>query len=434
MGTTNQQLEKQLIADYDRALSHSGISGERLASRLAHLAKIGLTDDGGSYRIGFSKEERKAKDTVKNWMVEAGLKVREDGAGNVFGRQPGRKKELPAVLSGSHVDSVPNGGHFDGALGVLSALEVAEAWKETGYRPARPFEVVIFTDEEGARFNGGLIGSEAMVGDLDLQLARERKDLNDVPFEKVMEDYGLSMQSLSEAKRDLKEIAAFVEVHIEQGKRLEKAEAPVGIVTGIAGPCWLEVTFEGNAGHSGNTPMDDRRDALVAASEFVVQVNSLPQSVNSSAVATIGKLNVEPNGVNVIPGKVKLFVDIRDIYEDTRDQLVNLIKNAAQKIAKQQNIDISYQETMRMKPVPIKKKFQEKLAQSVTNQGLPVISLPSGAGHDAMVLGRHLPVAMLFVQSKNGVSHNPQEWSSLNDCVQTVHVLKDFLESLVNEE
>ncbi|HET7578323.1 MAG TPA: M20 family metallo-hydrolase [Bacillales bacterium] len=422
-----------MLLDYDHSLSHSGISGDRLAFRLNALAQIGPTREQGSLRIGFSPEERQAKDLVKVWLQDAGLEVKEDGAGNVFGRLSGTEDTLSAILSGSHVDTVLNGGHFDGTLGVLSALEVVEAWKENGYRPKRPFELVIFSDEEGSRFNGGLIGSEAMVGDLDLEHQKQLKDIDGVPFEKVMEQNGLSLKSLSESKRDLREIEAFVEVHIEQGKRLEKAEAPVGIVTGIAGPCWIEVVFEGVAGHAGNTPMDDRHDALVAAGYFIADIERLPRSVSSSAVATVGKMHVSPNGVNVIPGKVELFVDVRDIYEDTRDELVGLIIDKAKEISEKCDVRVKYKNTLSVEPVVIQKKMQEKLARSVKKLGLPELYLPSGAGHDAMIIGHHLPVAMLFVQSKDGISHSPKEWSSLNDCVRGVHVLKDFLESLLDE-
>jgi allantoate deiminase len=420
----------KLLENYNHSHDHSGVKGERVAKRLAELSEIGSTDEGGSKRFGFSTEEREAKELVKKWMKEAGLKVSEDGAGNVFGRFEG-KQEKPVIMSGSHVDSVPNGGHFDGPLGVLAALEVAEAWKEAGYQPNKSYEVVIFTDEEGARFNGGLIGSQAMTGEINLEEQKKIKDFNGTPFEEVVARDGLKAEGFVEAKRDLSEIDAYVEVHIEQGKRLEKENLPVGIVTGIAGPCWLNVTFSGEAGHAGNTPMDDRQDALTAASEFVLKVKELPPTVSSTAVATVGKLHVHPNGVNVIPGEVRLTVDIRDIQLETRDQLVDLIVKAVKDIASNNNIKSDVAETYRITPVPVSKEMQEKAGIAVTKTlGIDPYFLPSGAGHDAMVLGRHIPMAMLFTQSKDGISHNPKEWSSLNDCVQTIHVLKNFLEQL----
>jgi allantoate deiminase len=427
----SMDLKERLLSDYMVGNTHSGVNGERIASRLAQLAQIGLTSEGGSHRLGFSAEERAAKDMVIGWMREAGLVVTEDGAGNVFGRLTGKENQLPSILSGSHVDSVPNGGHFDGPLGVLSALEVVEAWKQTGYQPKKPFEVVIFTDEEGSRFNGGLTGSQAMVGEIDPNRQKKLKDIEGVPFELVLEGAGLSLGGLVQAKRNMEDIETFVEVHIEQGKRLEKANVPVGIVTGIAGPCWLNVRIRGEAGHAGNTPMNDRADALVAASQFILQVEALPSKFTSSAVATVGKLQVHPNGVNVIPGEVRLTVDIRDIHRDTRDQLIEEIIIAGDKIAINNGVQFHFEESLRVDPVPIRKEMQDKLAQSIKAQGIEPIFLPSGAGHDAMIVGRHLPVSMLFVRSQDGVSHNPKEWSSLNDCVQTIHVLKHYVEQLM---
>lgn len=420
----------KLLEDYNHSHDHSGVKGERVAWRLAELSQIGLTSERGSKRFGFSTEERQAKELVKKWMKEAGLKVSEDGAGSVFGRFEG-KQEKPVIMSGSHVDSVPNGGHFDGPLGVLAALEVAEAWKETGYQPNKSYEVVIFSDEEGSRFNGGLIGSRAMTGEINLEEMRKLKDFNGKTFEEVIAGDGLKPEGFLEAKRDLSDVDAYVEVHIEQGKRLEKENLPVGIVTGIAGPCWLNVTFTGLAGHAGNTPMTDRHDALTAASEFVLKVQELPPTVSATAVATVGKMEVHPNGVNVIPGEVRLTVDIRDIQSETRDQLADLIVNAAKDIASKNNIETDVVETYRITPVPVSKEMQEKAGMAVKNTlGVEPYYLPSGAGHDAMVVGRHVPMAMLFTQSKDGVSHNPKEWSSLNDCVQTIHVLKNFIEQL----
>lgn len=425
----NFSLQGRLLKDFCAEHDYDGISGERLAVRLGELSKIGLTADNGSNRPGFSREEKQAKELVASWMRDAGLYVREDGAGNIFGRLEGKNNELPAIISGSHVDSVPNGGHFDGVLGVLSALEVVEAWKATGFQPEKPFEVAIFTDEEGSRFNGGLNGSEAVMGKGDVQKKLQLIDKDGLSFSDVLEGVGLSVEGYAKAKRNLDVIEMFVEVHIEQGKRLEKEGLPCGIVTGIAGPCWLELTFDGDAGHAGNTPMNDRKDALVAASEFIVDVNKLPGPISDSAVATVGKQIVKPNGVNVIPGKVTLYVDIRDIYQETRNQLVDETLVLAEKIAKKHQIHVEHVENMRVQPVPIAESTQKILEQSFRDNGIKPFRLPSGAGHDAMIIGEKLPIAMLFVQSKDGISHNPEEWTDLNDCVQTVHILKRFIEN-----
>lgn len=424
------QLAGKLQAGYDSSFDKDGVSGKRLAERLDALSHIGRTDDNGSDRPGFSHGEKAAKELVMQWMREAGLEARMDGAGNVFGRLEGKNAEQPAVLSGSHVDSVPNGGHFDGPLGVLAALEVAEAWKATGYQPEKPYEVVIFTDEEGSRFQEGLSGSEAMMDKVDIEAKKQRRDMDGKLFEEVLEEVGLSLESYVAAKRDLSQIDSFVEVHIEQGKRLEKEGLPCGIVTGIAGPHWLLFTFEGKAGHAGNTPMDDRQDALVAASEFILTLKQFPRQINQSAVATVGKLAVEPNGVNVIPGKVTLYVDTRDIQEDSREELVQRILKLGKEVAERHQVKVTHEHLLVTPPVPIAEERQERMKQALEANGIRPYYLPSGAGHDSQIVGSELPVAMLFVKSKDGVSHNPAEWTDLNDCVQAVHVLKTYIEGL----
>ncbi|MCP3028319.1 Zn-dependent hydrolase [Halobacillus sp. A5] len=423
-------LYEKLMKDFDKSFNYDGIVGERLASRLHAISEIGLTPDGGSRRPGFSKEEQQAKDLVKQWMKQAGLTILEDGAGNVFGRLEGKQPQLPVVLNGSHVDSVPNGGHFDGPLGVLSSLEVVEAWKEQGYQPERSYEVVIFSDEEGARFNNGLTGSRAMTGGVDRDIQEGLVDYDSVTFNEALNDVGLSSEEFYNAERNLEAASHFVEVHIEQGKILEQKGLPAGIVSGIAGPSWLEMTFEGTAGHAGNTPMTERRDPLAAAGEFVSRIHTLPKEVSPTSVATVGKLNVEPNGANVIAGEVNLIVDIRDIYEETRDQLVELVIEQAELISTKYGVTVEDKQTLKVAPVPIAAEFTQLLEQSLSKQRIEPYTLPSGAGHDALIVGHHLPVSMLFVRSKDGISHTPKEWSSLNDCVQTVHVLKDYIETL----
>ncbi|MGP4076602.1 M20 family metallo-hydrolase [Halobacillus sp. K22] len=429
-----KQLEKKLLKDFDHRLNYSGVNGKRLTTRIQAISEIGRGEKGSSHRIGFSEEERKAKTLVKHWMDEAGMNTWVDEAGNIFGQLVGRDETLPVVLAGSHIDTVPNGGHFDGVLGVLSALEVVEAWKEIDYKPMRTFEIVIFSDEEGARFNRGFTGSKAVVGDFDTEEQRALSDIDGLPFEEVMKRVDLTNERFPDAKRDLQDIKMFVEVHIEQGKQLEKEDVPVGIVTGIAGPCWLKLNIQGKAGHAGNTPMNDRQDALVVASELIYNIPYLPPQVSSSAVATVGKTHVYPNGVNVIPGEVELYIDIRDIHESTRDKLVDLVIEKAEEIVEKRGVSLEWEETTRTKPVPIKEGVQETMATSVENHGIRPVFLPSGAGHDAMILGRHLPISMLFVRSKDGISHNSEEWSSLNDCVQGIHALKDFLEKVTQED
>lgn len=423
-------LEQQLLQNYDTMLNCDGVSGERLAYRLGEISKIGQTIEYGSNRPGFSIEEKRAKELIAKWMSEAGLSIRWDGAGNVIGRLSGKNDQAKAILSGSHVDSVPNGGHFDGVLGVLGALEVVEAWNEIGYVPEKPFEVIIFSDEEGSRFHSGLNGSEAMIKNIDINEKLRLTDFEGKSFEEVLNSVDLTVEGFKHAKRSIDDIEMFVELHIEQGRQLEHHNLPCGIVTGIAGPSWLEFTFSGVAGHAGNTPMNDRSDALVAASEFILKVSHLPQQINDSAVATVGKLDVHPNGVNVIPGTVSLYVDIRDIYEDTRDQLIEDIIRVGEKVANKYHVNVQHAEKTRIKPIPIQAEKQQILAETLQAMNIKPHYLPSGAGHDAMILREKLPVAMIFVRSKNGISHHPDEWTDLSDCVIGVRALKTYIERL----
>ena len=417
-------LEK-LLKDYNTELSSDGIDGKRLAERFDAISKIGTVPEGGVSRKGFSPEERQAKNLVISWMKDAGLTVTEDAAGNVFGRLKGND-DTSSIASGSHVDTVPSGGNFDGVLGVLAALEVAEAWKASSYTPEKSYEVVIFSDEEGARFSSGVFGSRAYMGLVDDQLISILRDSDGSDLSTVLKACGSSLEAFKNIeKRDWN---FFTEAHIEQGKLLEKNNLPVGIVSGIAGQAWLEVEFKGLAGHAGNTPMNDRQDALVAAGRFVSELEKLPPKVSDTAVATVGKLAVTPNGANVIPESVKMIVDIRDIHEETRDQLIELVKEQAETIAEDRNIGVTTSVTSRVKPIPIDDTYKNELQDILTDMSIEPMELPSGAGHDSMNIGLELPVAMIFARSKDGISHNPKEWTSLDDCVTTVHVLKTLLE------
>ncbi|MBA3952827.1 MAG: Zn-dependent hydrolase, partial [Rubrobacter sp.] len=285
------------------------VDGGRLWKRLSELAEIGRQEEGGVARLSFTEEERAAKDLVASYMEEAGLAVREDAAGNLFGRREGRDPEAPAVLVGSHVDSVLNGGDFDGPLGVLGGIEVLQTMDEEGVEMGRPVEVVAFTDEEGARFSLGMIGSRALTGTL-LQEDLRHEDRNGVSIEQAMRNAGLDPGKVGEAARPADSLAAYLELHIEQGKVLEGEDLPVGVVTGIAGPVWLRLSFAGEAGHAGTTPMGARRDALAAAAEVVGAIEE-EASDTGSTVGTVGQIEAGPGGINIIAGRVDLSLDLR---------------------------------------------------------------------------------------------------------------------------
>lgn len=395
------------------------INSKRLLRRLDDLSQIGRNPKtGGINRFSFTKEEQQAINLVISYMKEAGMQVGVDGIGNIIGSY-GEAEET--IMLGSHIDTVPDAGKFDGTLGVLAAIEVVQTLHEQRILLNKKVEVAVFKDEEGTRFGFGLIGSRAMAGLLTQEQLQKNDDAN-ITIEEAAERFGLPPVPLEELKRE--DIQAYLELHIEQGKVLEKQNLPVGVVTGIAAPLWLEVTVTGVSEHAGATPMDIRHDALTAASEMILSVEQSFQQKGDS-VGTVGKLQVEPNGVNVIPGKVTFTIDIRDIDEQTIRDLEKEVKEQLNNIASRRNVEVTIAELQRAKPAKADSSLQRQLAASITKQGIHPYSLVSGAGHDAMNIAAIAPIAMLFVRSKDGISHNPLEYSSDDDIVTAANVLYD---------
>ncbi len=402
-------------------------SGHRLHERFMTIAEIGMTKNQGSRRMGYSKEEEAAKQQVIKWMEEIGMTVRRDGAGNVFGRYRGHD-DSKVFMSGSHLDTVPDGGHFDGVTGVLTALEIATLWHEAGYTPKYSYEVVVFSDEEGSRFNSGLTGSRAFMGMLTGEEVDKYVDPSGQDFDAVMEEAGLDRRHFLEAEGPDYPIEMYAEVHIEQARQLEEKNLPLGIVSGIAGATRTSVVFHGEAGHAGSTPMPGRQDALVKASEFISSLPQVAQGISDTAVATVGKIDVDPGGVNVIPGEVSLVVDARDIDAELQSALIDAVRNHAERTVEGSNVTVDVDLTTRIMPIPIQPEVIEKMEESFDRNGLMPVHLPSGAGHDAMAIGTRHPIAMLFVRSIAGISHNPAEFTHIADIKQGVRVLQDFFE------
>jgi allantoate deiminase len=393
----------------------------RLWKRLRELAEIGKHEEGGVARLSFTPEERAAKDLVASYMREAGLAVREDAVGNLFGRREGRDPDAPTVLVGSHVDSVRNGGDFDGPLGVLGGIEVVQTMDEGGVETQRPVEVVAFTDEEGARFSLGMIGSRALTGELSEEDLRH-EDQNGVSIAEAMREAGLDPARIAEVARPAHTLAAYLELHIEQGKVLEGEGLPVGVVTGIAGPVWLGLSLSGEAGHAGTTPMGARRDALAAAAEVVCIVEE-EAAATGSTVGTVGQIGARPGGINIIPGRVELSLDLRDIDEAVRDGVEGRIRERTGEACGRRGIGLEFEEIQRLAPVPCSAEIRAAIAAACEGEGIRPFSLPSGAGHDGMHVARLCPMGMIFVRSRDGISHNPKEWSSPEDCEAGCKVL-----------
>ena len=397
------------------------VDGERLWRRLSELAEIGKRESGGVTRLSFTDEERSAKDLVTSYMEEAGLTVREDVVGNLFGRRVGSDPNAPVVLVGSHVDSVYDGGNFDGPLGVLAGIEVVQAMEEGDVQTGFPVEVVAFTDEEGARFSFGMIGSRALTGHLspgDL----EHQDADGISIAEAMRDYGLDPARVEDARRQQNSLAAYLELHIEQGRVLEAEDLPAGIVTGIAGPVWLRFTIRGESGHAGATPMNRRHDALAAAVEIVGVVEEEASSA-PSAVGTVGQIEAKPGGINIIPGRVDFSVDLRDIDAAVRDGVEGLIRERAEEICVRRGVELGVEELQRLDPAPCSEEVRGVISDACREVGIRPHSLPSGAGHDGMHLASLCPMGMIFIRSRDGVSHNPKEWSSREDCEAGCNVL-----------
>ena len=397
------------------------VDGGRLCRRISELAEIGKHEEGGVARLSFTPEERAAKDLVASYMQEAGLAVREDAAGNLFGRREGRDSGAPAILVGSHVDSVRNGGDFDGPLGVLGGIEVLQTMDEGNVQTERPVEVAAFTDEEGARFSLGMIGSRALTGALSQEDLRH-EDREGVSIAEAMREAGLDPAAVGEAARSSDSLAAYLELHIEQGKVLEGEDLPVGVVTGIAGPVWLRLFLSGEAGHAGTTPMGDRRDALAAAAE-VVGIIEVEAAAAGSTVGTVGQVGARPGGINIIPGRVDLSLDLRDIDEAVRDRVEGRIRARAEEACGRRGIGLEFEELQRLPPAPCSEEIRATIAAACEREGIRPFSLPSGAGHDGMHVAGLCPMGMIFVRSRDGISHNPKEWSSREDCEAGCNVL-----------
>lgn len=397
------------------------INSDRLWDRLGQLGNIGKQEAGGITRLSFTPEERAAKDLVTGFMKEAGLSVREDEVGNLIGRKEGKNPAAPVVLVGSHIDSVPNGGDYDGPLGVLAGVEVLQTMQELGIETEHSIEVIAFTDEEGTRFGYGMIGSRGIAG-LIKRDELEQADKNGVSIAEAMRQTGLDPDRTSLAARTPGSVKAYVELHIEQGKVLESRGLSVGIVTGVAGPLWLNFVLEGEAGHAGATPMNLRRDPMAAAAQVMLAIEEEAGRTGTS-VGTVGRLQAFPGGVNVIPGRVEFSLDLRDVDEAIRDEVEQRIYERAKAICAERDVTLKVELLQRIAPAVCSDDIQNAVAEACEAEGLEAFRLPSGAGHDCMQLVELCPVGMIFARSKDGISHNPAEFTTKEDCANGAQVL-----------
>lgn len=393
------------------------INGARLNEHLKALSEFGKNPQGGVSRVAYSEADRQGREYVLGLMRAANLDVSIDAAGNLVGRRAGSDNSLKPILVGSHIDSVPEGGNFDGDVGSLGAIEVAQTLAENKVTTRHPLEVIIFQNEEG-----GLIGSEAVVG----QLSEKEFDLVNKSGKTVRDGIkfiGGDLSKLATVKREKGSIAAYLELHIEQGGTLEAEKIDIGVVEGIVGINWWDVTIEGFANHAGTTAMNNRQDALLAAAKFIEAVNRVVTSVPGRQVGTVGRIQALPGAPNVIPGKVVCSLELRDLDAAKIQMLYQKIRTEADQIAKSNRVTFDFKALNTNISAPTDPRIRAIIDQSAKELGLTTRQMPSGAGHDAQDMARIGPVGMIFIPSIGGISHSPKEFSRPQDIENGANVL-----------
>ncbi|MBO0601556.1 M20 family metallo-hydrolase [Sporosarcina sp. E16_3] len=391
------------------------INAPRLEKRIEELAEIGKIEINGVSRLAHSSKDKEAVLKVQKWMEEAGLETRIDHFGNLIGRLNGEKPNEPILMVGSHIDSQPYGGRFDGVIGVLGAIEVIQTMGEQNTIPFRPIEVVAFSDEEGCRFNKGLFGVRGLLGRLE-KGELDRTDKNGVSRREALIEFGCDPERFKESEYDHSTIGSFIELHIEQGPVLEVAGESIGIVTGISGPLWLTVKLKGLAGHAGSVPMHMRQDALLGAAKVIVKLNELVSENNSApTVGTVGSLEVFPDSRNIIPEEVTFTVDLRDINEERRNQIEEKLRREIAQIAEENNLIYEITEDTRNEPRYCSEEIINIMRAESMKMKLNTPELMSGPFHDSLAMSYVCDYGMIFVRSKGGISHNPKEYSSIED-------------------
>ena len=401
------------------------INATRLNRSLQELGRIGETPEG-MQRLAYSPEDVAGRHYVMGLMGRAGLETRIDPAGNIIGRKEGSAPGLPAIAMGSHTDTVPNGGKYDGALGVMAAIECVHTLADAGRSLRHPMEVLVFTNEEGTRFHRWLLGSRAMGGLL------EPADLDAVDDEGVslsarLADIGGDLTRISEAQRGPGDLTAYLELHIEQGPTLDQSGTSIGVVTGITGRTVLEVQIMGTANHAGTTPMAARQDALVSASKLVLAAQRLSTDLEICRVATVGNIRAQPNAVNVVPGAVWLGVEFRDLDMTSIAVAEGAFRDEAVRVAAADGVTVEVRRQETTNSVPINAGMQSLVQEAAEGSGLTWESLPSGAGHDAQAMAAITRAGMIFVPSLAGISHSPQEYTGPADCANGARVLLNLL-------
>jgi N-carbamoyl-L-amino-acid hydrolase len=394
------------------------VDAGRIEQRILELARFGADPEGGVSRVAFSEADIEGRRFIVSLMEEAGLEVRIDEAGNILGRRAGAAEGRPPILFGSHIDSVPGGGNYDGDVGVIAAIECVQVLAENAVETRHPLEVVVFTDEEG-----GLVGSRGMLGELSPE-ALEIVSHSGKTIGEGLRDIGGDPDHLERAVRRRGDITAYLELHIEQGSVLDTDDIDIGIVQGIVGIKWWDVTLEGSANHAGTTPMDRRRDALLAAARLITAVNDVATGVPGRQVGTVGRITAEPGAPNVIPGRVVMSLELRDLSMDKIDSLYGRIVERARALEAESGVKVTFTPLdVTATAAPTDERIRRLIEASARDLGLSFLHMPSGAGHDAQEVARIAPVGMIFVPSVDGISHSPKEFTAPQDMANGANVL-----------
>lgn len=399
------------------------VNGERLLRRLAELAKIGATPKGGVSRLAFTDLDKEGRDLFVRWCKELGLAVRVDAMGNIFARYG--TGDLAPVMSGSHLDSQPTGGKYDGAYGVLAALESVNALIDEGIRPRRPIDVVAWSNEEGSRFAPSMVGSGVYAGVFTLDYAYSRKNRDEgVTQGEEIARIGYKGEMPCRAGP----VHRYFELHIEQGPVLDDKRLRVGVVEGVFGIEWLELAIAGEQNHAGSTPMAVRRDPMMAAAEIIASAESLPAKLaGTDGRLTVGCAWVKPNSVNVIPGEVVFTVDMRAKTQDKLDAIVSAFRSLAQKVAKKREVRLDFKQLSKIPPVVFDKGCCDTVEEVTRESQLSYQRMHSGPGHDAVFVSKVAPTGMIFVPSIGGISHAETEETKPEDLIAGCNVLANAL-------
>lgn len=401
-----------------KVLSVLSINGGRLNASIERLARIGKLPNGDICRLAFTAQDLQARYLVQQWMAEAGMTVRSDAGGNLIGRYAGTVEQAPTLATGSHIDTVPSGGCYDGVLGVLAGIEVVRTLRDNNMRLKHPLEVIVFTDEESS-----MIGSQAIAGTVLMNAPERYQPKVGQPIESCLEAIGGNWDEIPSARRTRETMAAFVELHVEQGAVLERTQTEIGIVQGVVGMLRQMITITGQANHAGTTPMDMRQDALVAAAQVILAVKKIALSMPSQPVATVGYLDVAPNAVNIVPGKVELTVDMRDLSQDCLDSMMSRLLRELNEIAAETDTEIDVAPVLCVEPTLAAAQVQETIETVCQQLELSYRYMPSRAGHDSLEIGRITDMGMIFVPSEKGLSHSGAEYTSPEQCTQGANVL-----------